>query len=144
MADEISMLVGKLIATTEATKSALDKNSQSLESFSVELHKMSLGLAEFQEGLKHTNSDIMLLKQNLLTKEHLRRAGIDIDDAEETKADMEHLRDRRVLAAETKPYVREIKTAVLTAIIIGVLSYGWNMASNRVSFDPHKIEDKAK
>lgn len=137
---QIPMIVGRLIATTEATNNALEKNTKSLENFSTELHKLALSFSELQDGLVHTNNDIMQIRNSLLTKDHLRRAGIDIDDALEIKADMDHLRELRASRDEAKPVNQNLKVAIISAVIIGILTTSLGYISDHVSYVSNKID----
>lgn len=116
MDEKTHQLLGELTATVKMSSEAVSRLSE-------DLRANSERQASVERGIAHANEDLKRISREMVTRDKLRTAGLDMDDAVEHRKDFEHLRSARVAAEERKPISQAVIIAVLSAAALAVS--GW-------------------
>ena len=123
----IYLRLGEMLGAQKSIADAVKHQTLKIDNLAREVQESASGFSKLADGLKAANKDIIAMRDSVITPDKLRKVGIDIDDADNHKLDMDHLRDLRESHEKNSPASRSIKTAIITAILVlsATSIYSW-------------------
>ncbi|MGL5220297.1 MAG: hypothetical protein ACRC8G_12740 [Plesiomonas shigelloides] len=134
MDEKTHQLLGELTATVKMSSEAVSRLSE-------DMRANSERQAVFEQGIIRANDDLRRISAEMVTRDRLRTAGLDLDEAAEHRKDFEHLRSARVAAEERKPISQGVIIAVLSAAALGLA--GWAGAALVARWDTDSVNRQA-
>ena len=127
---ELHFAVGELTAHIKATQESINRQTNSIDKLSSEVHHLSSRHAKLEHGLVRANEDIVTIKSHMLTKDQLRDYGLQSDDIVSHKADMGYLRRARLKYEKTRPLIFNAKRGAITAVASVAVTALWALLKN--------------
>lgn len=127
---DLHFAVGELTAHIKLTQDSINRQTNSIEKLSVEVHQLSSKHSKLEHGLMKANEDIISIRDNMVTDEKLRNYGLRSDDQVEHKKDIEYLRKSRSKYERTRPFIFNAKRGIITAIASIIVTALWAIAKD--------------
>jgi hypothetical protein len=134
ISQEIVYKIGALVEGLEANTAIVTKLVESIGRLELSQNSMSHDFARLRSDLEKANVDLMKIDKTL--------SSIGIDD--ETKKDLQYLRLLRQAHDERGPIIRSVTTAVIIAIVLGLLAYAWTALQNQAKNEIKTISQAQK
>ena len=99
--------------------------TEAVESQSLITRELSQKMSTVGEKVEQVDRKLSELSSTMVTKESLRAVGIDLARAEEHRADMMWVRDRRLSAEKRSPIYAHVMKAIAAAGALAFVGWLW-------------------